>query len=290
MRLTFLGIGILIFFTSLTSVATLPKEERVPGGIALIRLPQILGHPPKAPQNGHPPKVTFNGESVALIQRTTKNNQKQWIAVVGIPLNQKPGSAELRVMVGVHLTKIPFQVKDKAYKLEKLFFKQPKQSKNVKPNLKVLERLERERRHFDRLFSIWTPTTVETFKMTRPVPGRVTGTFGNQRMINGVLASQHKGIDFSGKVGTPIHPTLKGKVIDVGQYLLTGNTVMLDHGQGLKTVYAHLSTVKVKPGDLVSPKSIIGTVGKTGRATGPHLHFGVNLNNTRVAPELFFVN
>lgn len=119
-----------------------------------------------------------------------------------------------------------------------------------------------------------------------PVEGRISGNFGNQRVFNGVPKSPHSGTDIAAPEGTPVKASGDGKIILSGKnYFYTGNMVIIDHGQGLQTIYAHLKEAKVKEGDVVKQGDIIGLVGKTGRATGPHLHWGASLNNVRFRPH-----
>ena len=119
-----------------------------------------------------------------------------------------------------------------------------------------------------------------------PVEGRISGHFGNQRIFNGTPKSPHSGTDIAAPEGTPVKASGDGKVILSGKnYFYTGNMVIIDHGQGLQTIYAHLKEAKVKEGDIVKQGDIIGLVGKTGRATGPHLHWGASLNNVRFRPH-----
>lgn len=119
-----------------------------------------------------------------------------------------------------------------------------------------------------------------------PVEGRVSGHFGNQRIFNGTPKSPHTGTDIAAPEGTSVKAAGDGKVILSGKdYFYTGNMVIIDHGQGLQTIYAHLKEAKVKEGDTVKQGDIIGLVGKTGRATGAHLHWGASLNNVRFRPH-----
>lgn len=119
-----------------------------------------------------------------------------------------------------------------------------------------------------------------------PLDGRVSGTFGNQRIFNGVKKNPHTGLDIAAPEGRDVRAAAAGRVVlSGGDYFYSGNMVVLDHGQGLQTIYAHLKNTLVAVGDVVSQGQSIGTVGKTGRATGPHLHWGVSLNNVRFNPQ-----
>lgn len=119
-----------------------------------------------------------------------------------------------------------------------------------------------------------------------PVKGRISGYFGNQRIFNGVPKSPHSGTDIAAPEGTPVKASGSGKVVLSGKdYFYTGNMVIVDHGGGLQTIYAHLQKSAVKQGDMVKKGDVIGYVGKTGRATGPHLHWGASLNGVRFRPH-----
>lgn len=119
-----------------------------------------------------------------------------------------------------------------------------------------------------------------------PVEGRISGNFGNQRIFNGTPKNPHTGTDIAAPEGTPVKAAADGTIILNGHnYFYSGNTVIIDHGQGLQTIYAHLKKSNVQQGDIVRQGDVIGFVGKTGRATGPHLHWGASLNNVRFRPH-----
>jgi len=119
-----------------------------------------------------------------------------------------------------------------------------------------------------------------------PIKGRISGDFGNQRIFNGVPKNPHSGTDIAAPEGTEVKASGRGRVVLSGKdYFYTGNMVIIDHGQGLHTIYAHLKEALVKEGDEVEQGAVIGYVGKTGRATGAHLHWGAVLNGVRFRPH-----
>ena len=120
-----------------------------------------------------------------------------------------------------------------------------------------------------------------------PVEGPISGNFGNQRIFNGVPKNPHTGTDIAAPEGSEVKASASGVVtLAGGNYFYSGNVIVIDHGDGLKTIYAHLKEAKVKKGDKVQKGDVIGLVGKTGRATGPHLHWGANLSGVRFRPHL----
>ncbi len=120
----------------------------------------------------------------------------------------------------------------------------------------------------------------------RPAEGRKSGTFGSQRILNGSPMAAHSGLDIAGPIGTPIHAAADGIVtLSHPMMIMTGNTIVLNHGYGLETIYIHMSKILVKDGDHVKQGDVIGEIGMTGRANGPHLHFGATWFNTRIDPE-----
>ena len=117
-----------------------------------------------------------------------------------------------------------------------------------------------------------------------PVSGPISTSFGTRRVLNGQPRSSHSGVDIAVERGTPVNASNAGKVLLADRFFLSGETVVVDHGWGVSTLYAHLDTITVSEGQSVKRGQAVGTVGSTGRATGPHLHFGVFIRGVKVDP------
>ncbi|WAJ36526.1 peptidoglycan DD-metalloendopeptidase family protein [Pseudomonas sp. GOM7] len=242
-------------------------NKPVPGGVAVVD----LGNPAQAPE------VRYQGKPVLTI----REDGKRWIAIVGIPLSVKPGSQQVEVDDG---RRVNFQVGTKHYAEQRITIKNQQQ---VTPNAKNLARIERELAEQTRAYRQFSPRQPSNLLFDRPVNGPLSSPFGLRRFFNGQERNPHSGLDFAANRGTPIKAPAAGKVILVGDYFFNGKTVFLDHGQGLISMFCHLSEIDVKPGDEIPRGGHVGKVGATGRATGPHLHWNVSLNDARVDPAIF---
>jgi len=154
----------------------------------------------------------------------------------------------------------------------------------VEPPKELEARIEQEQAVKKKAFADTSVVPVWTGKFAPPSDTAVSGPFGSARVFNGKTKNQHTGLDFHAAIGTPIHATNRGKVILARSLYFEGNCVMVDHGDGLETLYLHLSEFKVKEGDMVGKGQLLGLSGGTGRATGPHLHFAVRWQGTYLDP------
>ncbi len=159
--------------------------------------------------------------------------------------------------------------------------------KTVNPPPEIAARIAREQASVDAVRSRDDDRNDFDATYVWPVKGRVSGVFGSQRIYNGTPASPHSGVDIAAGKGTPIHAPAGGIVTFANTDLyLTGGTVLIDHGHGVSSNFLHMSRIDVKVGDRVEQGQVIGLVGATGRATGPHMHWGMNWFNVRVDPQL----
>ena len=161
----------------------------------------------------------------------------------------------------------------------------------VDPPPDVLARIQREAREVAAIFEVSSAERLWSGGFRKPVPGPATSSFGRRSVFNGQARNPHSGTDFRSGAGTPIRAPNGGRVVLTGNQYFSGNVVILDHGWGLYSYFAHLSTIDVAEGDLVARGEVVGAVGATGRVTGAHLHWTVRLNEARVDPlalmELF---
>lgn len=248
----------------------LPEEARVPGGIALL---------PLTGASAQPPVVRYGEERVMVIP--APSTPKTWLAILGIPLDADP-SQPLTLTLGQDRLEVAIQ--NKSY--ENQYLTVPNK-RHVDPDPRDLERWQRESAEMKAAFRSWSEPAVPVSRFTLPVAGRFSSSFGLRRFFNEQPRAPHSGLDIAAATGTAVNAPASGRVVAVGDYFFNGNTVILDHGYGLTTMYCHLSRIDVKLGDSLAAGDRLGAVGATGRVTGPHLHWSVSLNNARVDPLLF---
>jgi hypothetical protein len=148
----------------------------------------------------------------------------------------------------------------------------------------TLKRVRIEAAEFRKLWDIHTPKRYWHGNFVLPLPGKLSTPFGLGRILNGEPRSPHSGVDLRASLGEPVRAANHGRIVLVGDFFFHGKAVVIDHGWGLYTMYFHLSKVNVSEGDFVGKGYVIGLAGSTGRATGPHLHWGVRLGGARVDP------
>jgi murein DD-endopeptidase MepM/ murein hydrolase activator NlpD len=251
------------------SYLTRQLNTPVPGGVAVVD----LGNAPSAPE-------AFLGSKPVLVVK----EQDTWRALVGIALKTAAGPQALQVRQGGSQRSVTFMVGSKTYPEQHITLKNKRQ---VNPEPQDLVRIEKELAEQNRAYASFSAGTPSNLLLDKPVNGPLSSRFGVRRFFNGQERNPHAGLDFAVPAGTPIKAPAAGKVILVGDYFFNGNTVFVDHGQGFISMFCHLSKIDVHTGQVLARGAVVGRVGSTGRATGPHMHWNVSLNDTRVDPAIF---
>ncbi|MCH7894934.1 MAG: peptidoglycan DD-metalloendopeptidase family protein [Proteobacteria bacterium] len=272
-RFAFYAAGLLLAVLIASPPAdALPRHQAVPGGVAVIELPAT---------GAARPQVSFRDRPVMVIAEN-----ERWFAVVGIPLSMAPGPASLSIdnPDGPALP-LTFVIGNIDYPEQRLTIGNKRQ---VDPTAEDLERIAGDRREINRAFRSWNREPVDT-AFHLPAIGPRSSAFGLRRFFNEQPRSPHSGVDIAAPDKSAVVAPAAGVVVATGDYFFNGNTVLIHHGQGLVTMYCHLSEIDVQDGDRLDAGDLIGKIGQTGRVTGPHLHWSLSLNQVRVNPELFLV-
>ena len=244
---------------------------------------------PRAIHPGDVVRISVNGRAEDRIGATVfgqtlsftfSESGRVWTALAGVDLEVKPGAYRLRLQRnGAAARTQTIRVVSKRFTVRRLRVA----GAFVEPPPEALNQILLDGETLAEAYARVTPQQW-TGMFVPPVDGPATSNFGTRSYYNGRLRSPHAGVDFVGKTGTPVRAANHGHVAVAGSLYFTGNTVVVDHGSRLFSVFAHLSEMHVKEGDVVGPDTIVGLVGATGRVTGPHLHWSVRLNGARVDP------
>ena len=270
---------VVIFIATLLSAplagaqpALMPRHSPVPGGIAVIAL---------ATDTAARPTAHYQSRRVMII-----GEPNHWQAVVGIPLDTSPGEQTLEITAtGGEPQHVSFVVQAKEYETQHLTITNKRM---VEPTAKDLLRIEKETKIIQAALRRFSEASEVPLDFAVPANGPLSSPFGLRRFFNDQPRKPHSGLDLAAPKGAPIKAPAAGNVIAIGNFFFNGNTVVLDHGQGLISMYSHMDRINVKEGQHVALGTLLGAVGMTGRVTGPHLHWTISLNDTRVDPMLLF--
>jgi murein DD-endopeptidase MepM/ murein hydrolase activator NlpD len=240
-----------------------PATTSVPGGV-------YVWTPP-----ANATDITFQGSTVMRYGQQV---------LVGLPISAKTGPATLRYVVDGQSQRHSFTVEDKTYTEQRLTIENKAM---VTPPPETLSRIREESIRQKALYNTFAQSADLSGGFKLPLEGITTSLFGHRRFFNDQPRSPHSGLDIAADTGTPVSAAASATVTLADDLYFNGNTIFLDHGQGLITMYCHLSELLVEEGDQVTQGEVIGLVGATGRVTGPHLHWSVSLNGYRVDPETF---
>ena len=265
-------LSLITLFSSQISAIEYPVINAVPGGVAIVNLGSSFRNTSK---------VFFKKNRVLM-----KLDKNGWQALIGLPLKIKAGQHKVSIIdTKGKKTYKTFFVKNKDYETRHITISNKRM---VSPTKKDIERHYKEKPLMVAALKTWSDNKNTQTNFISPVEGRFSSIFGLKRIYNKQKRiRRHTGLDIAAPQGTKIISPAKGRVIRAGSYFFTGNTVFVDHGQGLITMYCHLNKTHVKAGQQLTQGENIGTVGMTGRVSGPHLHWVVSLNNTKVDPKLF---
>jgi len=248
----------------------LPQHSPVPGGVAVIQIPMET-------------KKAFYLKRQAMILE--ESNRK--FVVIGIPLSANSGSHTFTLLNNdKQKSDSNFEVFPKEYKEQHLTIKD---KRKVNPEKRDMDRIGRDWAEMNQAFTHFDTHLETQTAFSLPVEGPISSPFGLKRFLNNQKRNPHSGLDIAAASGVAIKATASGKVVAKGDYFFNGNTILLDHGQGLISMYCHMSKINVAMGEKLEAGDLIGEVGMTGRVTGPHLHWSVSLNNARVDPNLFLL-
>jgi len=225
--------------------------------------------------------ITWNNKKVPAFQI-----EDRWTAILGVDLDTKPGNHPADALFtmedgSVQKREAVVEVQVKKYPTTELTV----DDKYVELSKPDLARALKEAKEIENIYRKITSQPLWDRPFAVPIPGETKGTnFGHRRIFNGQPRAPHAGADLHAGLGTPVHAANRGRVVLAKDLFFTGNTVILDHGLGVYSLYAHFSRINVKIGQLVSNGELIGLSGATGRVTGPHLHWGMTLQGARVDP------
>lgn len=262
-------LALVLTFTTFGALATpLPQPVAAPGGVVAVDLGRSDVRPDA--RYGDRRVMTVTGED------------GRWHAIVGIPLSAEPGTH----LIEVGSRSVEFEVAARDYATQRITIPDDRM---VNPAPEDLARIAAERPRIRAALDTFSEVIPETFRFVAPAAGPRSSPFGTRRILNGQPRNPHSGIDVAAVAGAPVVAVAPGEVVETGDFYFNGNTVFVDHGSGLVTMYCHLESIGVAVGQHVVAGDRLGAVGATGRVTAAHLHFTVSLNGTSVDPDVFLI-
>lgn len=265
----------------ISQVATLSSADVANGHVTVLEMDLRQLDPTAAN-----PKARFRQNTIALFQHPLRPSGI-YCGLIGIPLSATPKDAAIQLewtdSRGHQSASIPLRIQDGKYKREALKV----DSRHVTLSKKNLQRVKREKKEIQRIFSSGSDTRRWFGSFRRPLASDTTSSYGTRRLFNGQHRSYHRGTDFRANVGTPVYASNSGIVRLAKNLFYSGNIVIVDHGMGVFTNYAHLSKIQVVAGQVIASGHQIGLSGASGRVSGPHLHWAVRVNGVYVDPLQF---
>ncbi|MBN1848468.1 MAG: M23 family metallopeptidase [Deltaproteobacteria bacterium] len=268
---------ITIFFSNICMAESpIPSHIRLSsqrifqGGVGLIAI---------LTEKGEHPRVTWLNKTVHLVPNDRKT---KWQGFLAADLQQQPGRQGVTVTLNPsgHQSRFDMEIIAKDYGVQRLTLP----PHTVDLDEETLKRVLEEQKIMSALWKEPEPAPLWHGAFLRPVPGIVVGPFGKGRIINEQPRSPHTGVDLRGEAGTPVKAMNRGKIVLTDEHFFSGRSVVIDHGGEILSMYFHLEKILVRSGETVEKGQVIGLVGSSGRASGPHLHWGIRLNGVRIDP------
>lgn len=273
--------------TLFLGLASIAPRAAAPDSIAVTHHPaevypgSVIAVTVAAPAGAPSVSAQWRSRDVPFV----RDGDGRWHALIGVDVGETPGPRTLTVRLGPAAGAGPsvahaIAVAPKAFRTRRIQVA----PRFVTPPASALPRIERETKLLNALFATASPERLWTPGAVRPVEGVAVSGFGVRSVLNGQNRGPHNGLDLAATTGTPIHAPTAGVVVYAREFYYSGNTVILDHGQGLYSTMAHVSVIGVREGARVARGDLLGEVGATGRVTGPHLHWAVRVLGARVDP------
>lgn len=296
-RCWFLAIGVVVFSTAQVVAAaepmvasTLPPfpgqldvklstSRAIDGSIVIVTVSNLDATTPGASGVVASKIPTGKFEDISLPFYPIEGG-KAFQSVLGVPFEHKAGVFQIQITYGGQKTEVPLTIEDGKYPSETLKVAQ----KMVNPHKSDLKRITREQAEIGKVYERLLEEKLWKGSFIFPIDSAITSVFGTKRVYNGERKNFHGGLDLRAPVGTPIHAPAGGEVVLAKDLYFTGNTVIINHGFGIITLYAHMSKLKVKVGERVNSGQLLGLSGKTGRVNGPHLHWQALVQHKKVNP------
>ncbi len=276
---------LVLFMTGIIGLCTswmvLAEEVSVDPQTFQVRQGEIVEIVLSVPSHATSAEGTWRGKNIQFFKI---QNPPTLLGLVGVDLDSKVGASSLKVTIVA-----PQWKENRKFIIEIVDASFPVQTLQLPRNMvdldaDTLNRVRKEAKHLRTLFAQTNTPRAWTDNFIVPLKGKISGAFGRRRIINGQKKNPHTGEDISAPQGAEVQASNRGIVRLATEQFFSGKSILIDHGLGLFTMYFHLSEMLVKEGNTVERGEMLGLVGSTGRATGPHLHWGARLNNARVDP------
>jgi hypothetical protein len=275
------GDGVQAHLSNQTTTMILSSNEAVNGSTVLLRIESSA-----VSASLMNLRAKFHKHTIPVFKHPLRPDNA-YFGLIAIPIQAKLGPGMVTIewedTNGAQKQTIPIRIIAGNYRTDKLSV----DPKKVDLNKKNLARVKREKKEIRRIYASGSLDNLWQGRFQLPIKSAITSAFGNKRMFNGQLRSFHNGVDFRAPVGKPVYAANGGVVKLATRLFFSGNIIIVDHGTGIFSNYAHLSRIDVEPGQHIEKGQPMGLSGATGRVNGPHLHWGIKVNGIYIDPLQF---